>query len=290
MLKIVTRSLEFYKKIKAISFFKKFIVLDIRTLNSITSNKDYAFAVSEFSTESKHGKYTATNRFLDLDAHAIKFLSLQSKIKIHDVGVSSGVTSCELLNKVKELNMPYQFIISDKYVNYFISGSNVLRVFNADQKFLYGYLFGILADKHVSNYYFLSKCLYFLLKVIPRPNVPSEIMLIDFETKRLIREGEINFIEYDLFAPSFIDDISFVRCMNVLNANSWFSEEQILIALSNLNAQLIDGGILLIGRTDDLTNQNNASFYKKINDKFVYLEDFNLGTDLKNMIKESLIK
>ena len=288
MLKIVISSFEVFYKLYGMSFIRKFVVFDIRSLNSINSPENYAFAVSTFTTESKHGKTTNANRFLDLDVQVMKYLSLQSEIKIHDVGVSSGVTSCELLDRVKELNKPFQFVISDKYANFFTSGSNVLKVYSADKYFIYGYFFGILADKNVSNYFFLSKCLYFLLKLIPRPNVLGKIQLFDFETKRLVKASEINLIEYDLFGKNFIDGISFLRCMNVLNANSWFSLEQIIIGLQDLNAQLIDGGIFLVGRTDESTNKNNASFYKKINGKLVHLEDFNLGSDIKNIIEEVL--
>jgi len=101
----------------------------------------------------------------------------------------------------------------------------------------------------------------------------------------MLKASELNYVEYDLFGQNFLKNISFVRCMNVLNANSWFSDQQIIIGVSNLKSSLIEGGILLIGRTDDVSSQNNASFFKKINGKLIHLEDFNLGS---GSIKEDL--
>lgn len=284
MIKIVISSYKLFKILINIKFVKKFIVFNIKSLDSLSSIYDFALAVSTFSTESKHGKTTSVNRFLDLDSVVIKFLSQQSKIEIHDVAVSSGVTSCELLHKVKALNVPYNFSISDKYANYFISGNKIIRIYSADKKLLYGYVFGVLADGHLSRYFLLSKLLYFLFKYIPHENKFDRIQLFDFETKRILKSNIINYIEYDLFGVNSTPVYNFVRCMNALNANSWFSEEQIILGVSNLKSSLIDGGVLLIGRTDDFSNQNNASFFKKINDKLVHLEDFNLGSDIKNII------
>ena len=287
MIKIVIRSFNVFKILQNIPFVRKFIVFDIRSFDSINSVYDFAFAVSTFSTESKHGKTTNANRFLDLDSVVIKFLSLQGAIKIHDVAVSSGVTSCELLNRVKGLNKRYQFIISDKYVNYFVSGNAIVRIYNADKKLLYGYIFRVLADENVSKYFPLSKILYFLLKAIPYPNKFNRVQLFDVETKKMLKTNELNYVEYDLFSTNLLDNNSFVRCMNVLNGNSWFSEKQIIMGVSNLKSSLIEGGILLIGRTDDVLNQNNASFFKKTNDKLVHLEDFNFGSDIKTIIKNN---
>ena len=290
MIKIVISSFKLFKILNNFKFVKKFIVFNIRSMDSLSSIYDFAFVVSTFSTESKHGKTTFANRFLDLDSVVLKFLSQQSMIEIHDVAVSSGVTSCELLNRVKELDKVFKFTISDKFANYLISGNKIARIYSEDKRLLYGYVFGILADKDLSRYFILSRFLYFLLKSIPCENKFNKIQLFDFDTKKLIKTNELNYIEYDLFGINCAPRYSFVRCMNALNANSWFSEEQNKIGISKLKSSLIDGGILLIGRTDDFSNQNNASFFKKINDKFVHLEDFNHGSDIKNIIINNFSK
>jgi|GEM_PF-1182314 len=285
MLKIVVKNFKLFRTLLKYNFIRKFLIFDIRSLESLNIVSDYAFAISVFSTESSHGKTTYKDRFLDMDSVTLKYLKQQDKIVIHDVGVSSGITSCDLLKKVKEIDKNFHFLISDKYLNFYFSGNNVVRIYNSEKKLLFGYIFGIFADKKVSKYFPLTKYLFYLLKAIPYPKIFSALQLFDYETKQFLNKCELNYVEYDLFGQNFLENISFVRCMNVLNANSWFSNQQIIDGVFNLKSSLIEGGILLIGRTDDCTGKNNASYFKKINGKLVHLEDFNLGSDVKNIIK-----
>lgn len=261
-------------------FLNKFVAFNIMSLDSLSDYDDYSLAVSSFSTESGHGKATKSNRFQDLDDFVMNYLVSMENLFIHDVGVSTGVTSLDLYGKLCAIGKPFDLILSDKHSIFYSSGKNIVRVYNHSHKLIYGYAFSLLADPGASHWFFLGKLLYFVLALLPPPVNFREIILLDSRVKQLVDAANLSFVLYDLFGQNFITGMTFVRCMNVLNNNSWFSKEQIKIGLSNLISQLAEGGLLLIGRTDENTNQNNASLYRKLRGKLVLVANYNLGSDI----------
>jgi hypothetical protein len=284
MFKFSIKSPKLLKSLKNTPFINWFIVFDISSLNSIKSNHDFAFAISQFVTQSNHGKTTAPNRFIDLDPLIVKYLSAFNFPKIHDVAVSSGITSYELKLLLNETGIVSEYFISDRYMTYYYSGKRIVRIYDDKKNLLYGHIFGLLADGNLSNYFILSRLLFSLLKRFESKKDYKKILMLDTYSTQLINKGELKVINYDAFETEIISEFDFVRCMNLLNANSWFSDDQILKALLNIKNSLKDGGIFLIGRTNQESNINNAAFFIKENNKFLHMEDLNDGCEFKRII------
>jgi len=288
MLKIAINSLSIYKTLYKFALLRKLIVLDLRVLNLISSSEDFAFATSRFTGGNSHGKITAVDRFKDISNITEKHLSnlhknIGEEVKIHDIGVSTGVTSCELLESIKKI--PNLFYISDIYTNYFYSGNSIVSVYDRNNNFIYGYLFFFLADKNVSKLFFISKILFYILKIIPSKKKLNSISFLDKKTRNYIDYENLIFIDYDIFhTPNKINEFNFIRCMNVLNRASWFSDNEIMLALINLKNSLTEGGILLIGRTEDSSGINNISFYTKVENKFQLTQEVNRGSEINNLV------
>jgi SAM-dependent methyltransferase len=240
--------------------------------------------MTHFVTESNHGKTTDPNRFNDLDLMIVKNLKAFNLPKIHDIAVSSGITSCELKILLNETGIGSEFFISDRFMLYYYRGKRIVRIYDNKKKLLYGHIFGVLADKKLSNYFIFSKLLFHFLKRFASKKQFKKILMLDTDTTELINKGELKVIYYDAFETEIINDFDFVRCMNLLNVNSWFSEDQIIKALLNIKNSLKEGGIFLIGRTNQESNINNAAFFIKENNKFLHVEDLNCGCELKRII------
>ena len=169
-------------------------------------------------------------------------------------------------------------------MTYYYSGKRIVRIYDNKKQLLYGYIFGILADKNLSNNFIFSRLLFhFLIRYVSKKEY-KKILMLDIDTTELIKKGELKVINYDAFETEIINEFDFVRCMNLLNANSWFSDDQIIKAILNVKNSLKEGGIFLIGRTNQESNINNAAFFIKDNNKFLHIEDLNCGCEFKRII------
>jgi hypothetical protein len=151
------------------------------------------------------------------------------------------------------------------------------------------YLFNfIYADNKISNYFFLSKILFYILKFFsPAKSLPEkqmlEISLYDKEVIAALRDGKLYELNYDILASKVFQKFTFVRAMNILNS-VYFSENEIILGLKNIMYSLKEKGILLTGRTSK--GINHATFYQKINSRLVILENVNQGSDINDFVNQ----
>ena len=91
------------------------------------------------------------------------------------------------------------------------------------------------------------------------------------------------FFEQDIFdiKKKYFNFFDVVRVTNLLNY-SYFSEDKLKIAISNINKISKENCIILINRTNK--KKNIASFFIKKNGKFELLEDVNGGSELKDLM------
>lgn len=286
MIKLALQDLGLLRKAWRIPLARNLFVYDLTGLESIEDPLEFSEAVSLLRTESLHGKTTARHRFRDLDARAAVHLSGLERPVVHDIAVSTGITSRELFEALAGAGLPPELHISDKYWLYYCSGRRLVRVFGADRRFLYAYCFGLLADPGLPRKYFLSRLLFRLLEPLTSfPDAPRRLVLFDAETRRWLQEGKLCQLDYDVFETRLPGRFDFVRCMNLLNLNSWFTREQIRTALANLKASMREGAVLLVGRTDDRTGVNAAGFYRRNGDRLVLLEAVNGGSELHGLLE-----
>lgn len=287
MLVFATKNVRLFLKIAGIRFLRNFIAFKISFINCIEDASPHARVISHFSTESKHGKTTAQGRFRDIDEITINYINEFPAPHVHDIAVSSGITSHELYAQISILKPNTLFFISDKYSKYFASGKKIISIFGAEHKLLFGYIFMIYAAPDVQIYCPVSRIAFIFLRIknyFSPPKILRPISLLNLEIEQLISNEKIHFIDYDAFSTRYEDKFDYVRCMNLLNLNSWFKINDIVSAVINISASIKENGILQIGRTEDETGVNRVSFYRKIGDHLMIEQKVNGGSELAALI------
>jgi hypothetical protein len=233
-------------------------------------------------------KQTAAGRFRDLDETAISLMRKDSMNVIHDVGVSSGITSVELLRALQDRGIPHRFYISDRYARYGVSGRGLglVRIFDADGALLEMYAWGVLAKSNLPRKFFLSRWLYALLARTPGKQEIRPFFLFDRQVMDYMERDLIHFIDYDVFETRGTPPFTFVRCMNLLNL-SYFSPEKIDAGLRNIIGSLAEDGILQLGRTR-ADGHNMVGFYRKTGDGLQLVKEIGGGTELRDLLEKFL--
>lgn len=244
--------------------------------------RDYVYA--GFFTPNATSKQTSRGRFWDLDQIARSMITEYELDSIHDIGVSSGVTSLDLYRTLITTGTSFNFHISDRYAVYGSTGRYPTRIVDADGSVTELYLCGVLGKRDISNKFPVSRFLHWLLADRPFDGPVRWFALFDHEVLTHIENGLIHRIDYDVFTTNMPCAFSFVRCMNLLNL-CYFPRERIETALRNIVASLKDGGVLQIGRTlPDGTS--HATFYAKRGARLESLQEVGRGTELREVIND----
>jgi len=236
-----------------------------------------------FFTSNATSKQTSGGRFWDLDQVARAIIAELKLDSIHDIGVSSGVTSLDLYRTLITSGFPVKFFISDKYAMYGSTGQCPTRILDADGSVMELYLCGVLGKRDISNKFPVTRLLHWLLADRPFDGPVRWFVLFDPQVLTHIEKGLIERIDYDVFTTRMPGAFSFVRCMNLLNL-CYFHSEPIQTALRNIIESLKEGGVLQIGRTlPDRTN--HATFYVKRRGRLDVVQQVGGGTELRGVIE-----
>jgi hypothetical protein len=230
----------------------------------------------------KTTKQTAAGRLRDLDEIVVSLARRDELNIVHDIGVSRGVTSLELISMLQSRGLPVSFYISDKYARYAAMGQSIVRIVDADGALVEMYVAGVLAKRNVSKYFFLSRFLYRLLSGLGTDQRPKWFLLYDPEVVERIESKIMHHIDYDVFTTRVPSQFTFVRCMNLLNMDR-FAPTQIAHALQNIVSSLKDNGVLQVGRTM-ADGHNTAGFYLKTDKGLKLLKEVGGGTELRDVV------
>jgi hypothetical protein len=115
-------------------------------------------------TSNATSKETSASRFRDLDPIACSLIKQHKLDNIHDIGVSSGVTSLALYRMLASTGIPFTLSISDKYAAYGCTGRRVVRIVDAQGSVRELYVCGILGKREeITSKYPVTRFLYWLL-------------------------------------------------------------------------------------------------------------------------------
>ena len=227
-------------------------------------------------------KETLAGRFADLDDTLMDLMRTPSMPVIHDVAVSNGVTSLDLLSRLRVDGRLHQLYISDKYARCtYMQRGLIGRVYDSSGSLLQGRAGVVLADPQASWRFFVSRLLFLLLdRVKPTMSQQTvmEISLYTRDLKRALAAGAVKHLEYDVFTTSVNVKFDVVRCMNMIT-RSYFSPERIAQALWNLRRSLKPSGLLLVGRTLP-SGRNDATFFRLLDGCLVPERVVNQGADI----------
>lgn len=256
-------------------------------LSELSSVALREYVYTQLFTSNETSKQTSAGRFRDLDEIAHSIIEEHKLGTIHDIGVSSGVTSLELYRALASTGIPLRFHISDKYAVYGTTGRCPVRILDAQGSVRELYICGILAkrDASVSKKFFpVTRFLHRLLATRPFHGDVRWFPLFDPEIQEHINKGVIHTIDYDVFTTRMPDRFSFVRCMNVLNL-IYFPSAAIETGLRNIIESLKEGGVLQIGRTLS-DGASDATFYRKSGTRLEIMRKAGSGTELHALIDQ----
>ena len=284
MFKIVLKNYKLLLRIKKFSLItSKLFTFDIRELNEVKNAIYFDQMMSFFKNSNNTFKQTNTGRFLDLDKISVNYVN--NNDIVHDVAVSSGVTSLELYNNLKKNKLNFNMCISDKYSKVNVCGDSITKVYDSEGKLLFGYFFNIYCCQfgQCNKIFIISSILFEFLKLF-KPSKCQELMLFNPHVIESITNNEIKNIEYDIFENTHVNEFNFVRCMNIFN-RAYFSDEKIREGLQNVKNSIKENGYLLIGRTlEDGTEKNIATIFQKKGDDLLLVQKINGGTDIYDLI------
>jgi hypothetical protein len=282
MIKFGIKNVRFLKFISKIPLLKHFFILRITNdFYKITDERILNKFYTDIYVDSKTSKKTEKNRFEGIDKISLKFMNFPENI-IHDIAVSSGITSLDFYNILKQNNINFQINISDKFSKINIREGFITKVYDSEHNFIFGY-FGCLYATDKNIFFPLTTLLFkFLKRLTNSKKYKLQLFLFHPEIIKKISEKQIQNIDYDIFTREIENKFTFVRSMNILN-KIYFTDNQIIYALEKIKLSLLENGILLVGRTDE-TRINNATFFQKRNNKFIVLQDVNSGSEIKDLI------
>jgi hypothetical protein len=293
MFKLTTHSQAVIDRVYRSKLLTRLISFDAAYLDDVVDERLRERILAHTSTESRHGKMTWAGRFADVNQLVLRYLDERPHHVIHDVAVSSGITSCELHDAITAAwHTPVEFYVSDKYNLYYCDGTLVRRMFTADRTLLRGSICGLIADDRERFPFVGSRILFEALRLHlrwrpPEPTQLREINLFDPRARRYIREGKLRPIHYDALVGGEEGRFTFVRCMNLLNRGTWCTDLQIETAVRHLAASLAESGILQLGRTEDVTRRNDVTFFRRVGDRLVVVAHHNRGSENIDILREA---
>jgi len=282
MLKFVVRNKKLLLWLNKMPVVKRCFVFDFTALNTIEDEDFYNLVFSHIIVSNGLTKTTRSGRFSDLDEVIVQLLQKVGKAAVHDTGVSNGVTSLELYKKLEQAGVDADFYVSDKFAKIYYKGNAVKKFYDADGHLIsVNFLFCHFSPR-IGKAFFLSRWLFTLFQQKKKPDKSSlkEIVLLAPPVYKQIAAGNILLPDFDVFETRAIQSFTFLRCMNVLMP-AYFSTDRIVEGVNNLKNNLVEGGYLLLGRTD-ADNVNHASLYICSGGQLQLIQVFNRGFDYNN--------
>jgi hypothetical protein len=243
-------------------------------------------------------KTTAPARLSDVDRMIGEQFERGTAVRLLDVGISSGVTTLELLDQLERRGVRVSGVGVDICVRAYLwsflgvdvlydSKGNVLQVAtpffargrpHRSQKSIQSRLLGRGMD------FLQSSC----VRRLAKPEKSRPLALV---SQRLLCRGDFAVVEHDvaLSEPAWAGSFDLIRAANVLNLD-YFSPPQLTTMLKNLTSWLKGGGLLAVCRTSGDDGSNHGSFYRRRDDSpRLRLESrLGRGSELDPLIAEAL--
>jgi hypothetical protein len=257
-------------------------------LLNVTRDRKLADGIisSFFVDGARISKETAIGRFHDLDGLLASRLREVPNPLIHDVAVSNGITSLDLLNRLRAERITPRLYISDKFNrSFYVQRGPVARLYDGYGALLYGRVGVVLADPLSSWRFPVSRLLFRILGALtPRltGEAVHEILLYDRSVRDALESGALTHLDYDVFLSPVDIRFDFVRCMNTIT-RKYVSPQRIAQAVANLRRTLKPCGLLLVGRTLP-SGRNDATFFRLKEGRFVPAKVVNDGADIHDIV------
>ncbi|MGC2372111.1 MAG: hypothetical protein WA474_23785 [Candidatus Sulfotelmatobacter sp.] len=290
---------------------RKFIALDL--YNSLDGlplaeiDKIQERMLRRFRVHNGVLKYTYARRFDDFDRLSISAIAAHFPtsqfIRVHDIGVSDGRTSCDLYEHLNRLyGGRLDFLASDYapflYVLKRTHGTNRLIV--DDQQHVLQivtppFVFIEVGWRERIMPYPLNFLIRHLVTVLyARPLLEryragspdiqrTRIELCGRACRACMsKQNNFRFDAYDVFSGS-TERFDVIRAMNILNY-SYFSELQLIQAAENIVHSLKEGGLFVTGSNDERGTVVNGGIYRETNGRLQRIDTSGNGSEIDALI------
>jgi hypothetical protein len=242
-------------------------------------------------------KTTSSGRLKDLNELVDLHLPEKSNLRIYDAAVSSGITTAEWFRHLSVKGFAVKMYAGDAYLNgtltTFVPGLTVL--FATSGSLLQAAFLRLVYSSKPSNplklvLYSVARWLLTLLFRYRDLRPIRWLLREERAVKLLTRDAAdlpIEFMEEDLFAPlRDIGKVDVIRIANLLNRD-YFDDMALRQIVTSLRTRLVDGGLFVVGSTDDF-GQNNATLFRLYENRTTVVARLGSGAPVERLIQESL--
>jgi hypothetical protein len=290
---------------------RKFIALDLyNSLDGLPPaeiDKIQERMLRRFRVHNGVLKRTYARRFDDFDRVTVSAIAAQFPtsriVRVHDIGVSDGRTSCDLYDHLNRLyGERLDFRASDYapflYVLKRTRGTNRLIVDdqqNVLQIVTPPFVFIELGWRERIMPYPLNFLIRHLVRVLyARPLLErykagspdiqrTKIELCGRSCRAYVsKQNNFRFDAYDVFSVS-TERFDIIRAMNILNY-SYFSEPQLIQAAQNIAHSLKEGGLFITGSNDEQGTVVNGGIYRETNGRLQRISTSGKGSEIDALI------
>ncbi|MBD9640967.1 ATP-binding protein [Ensifer sp. ENS07] len=242
-------------------------------------------------------KLTQPSRFRELETAFRPLLSQRAPQlrEVLDVGVSTGVTTVELLRYLEACGAKPKITATDLFIDaHIVELAPGVRVLADPEGWPLQYDVAGLAIRpwiRRLDYVSLAFIPRHLAKSMLQPRLRALIRSgrsepVQMITRSLSRDDSIAFVEDDIMrrSPDFAGRFDLVRAANILN-RSYFSAAQIRSAVSNIRSYLSGAGsLLIVTRTNEKGENGGTLFEVGADGTFTVLMRVGSGSEVEDLI------
>ena len=221
-------------------------------------------------------KTTYANRLPDVDAALCDLLEADgaaastTPVRVLDVGVSSGMTTLELVQAMEARGIPRQVVAVDLTVSAYLHralGVADLLCDPSGQVLQIALPFAAKGRPHDPSGSLPRRALQSAFELAERwvggPNRARVGRPVQLISPRLRERTDVTVVQHDLTRgnPAWDGQFDVVRAANILNLD-YFDEATLARMVGYLRRALRPGGILVVARTHDDTRRNHATLFR----------------------------
>lgn len=219
---------------------------------------------------------------MDLDTaiiSAIRRLPMDKEVTVHDMAASDGITSLELFDRLSH-ERPVRLTASDYYDEIGAARKGMFWVFYDKDQVVLQVALGAIALRSRRANEFLAWLLSPSLSTL----TPVSLFHPDVIERAKI-DGRFVATRDNFFSPSPMQ-YDVVRVMNALGKRN-FPRGQIERALRAVAKTVVDGGLLVLGRSaDELDGSPEATIFQWRQNMFRAVSDMRGGYELRDFVLE----
>ena len=247
-------------------------------------------------TSNRTTKQTAKDRFKSLNDALMGHLQGEAINHVLDVGVSSGITTIELVDAFRSIGAAPQVVATDRWCHAYVVpvGWNCGALLDENGELLQMELFGTAMRSwsrrldYVTGVALVRRALAAVIgararQIMQDPSRGAEA--VQLVTPRLQAVPQISQMKDDVLAfnPRLFGKFDFIRAANILN-KGYFPTDALALGLSHLASYLrAPGAWLLINRTHPNEVNHGTLFRLDAQGRLQPIERFGAGSEIEEL-------